>query len=72
MKYDCGHGGCDICGVSECARPESPLRNYRHGRLNFLVCDSCISLAIKFAYDACCIFGGTIIDVTRPCGAVFK
>jgi len=65
MVYNCGHNGCDICGAQDCRR-EFPPRLRKYGI--FIVCDSCLESCIKFAYEAACRFGGTIIDVHRPCG----
>ena len=61
MLYHCGHEGCDICGTRTC--DGSYLEQY--GPL--YVCKPCVRLAVKFTYDAACRFGGTILDVAKPC-----
>ena len=62
MKYHCGHNACDICGGRTCMGIS--LRN--SGIL--LVCPACEKMAIHIAYDMSCRFGGTIIDLAKPCG----
>lgn len=64
MHYDCGHEGCDICGVRPCDSPESSIEPYG----DFVCCKRCVRRAIRFAYDASATFGGTIIDVHKHCG----
>ena len=64
MKYHCGHSGCDVCGARECAQEPPKLQKFG----NFLVCEWCVNLAVRFAYDAAATFGGTIIDPSKPCG----
>ena len=64
MLYHCGHRGCDICGVRECSKRLRPL-NWRGP---YLICEPCLTTAVKFAYEAAATFGGTIIDSSKPCG----
>ena len=66
MKYQCGHNGCDLCGASQCGKygRNLTLRIF----FSYQVCDACIGLAVKFAYNAAATFGGTVIDVSKPCG----
>ena len=60
----CFHKMCDICGCRECQEDRPKIRVY--GEVN--CCDRCLSICVKFAYEACCRFGGTCIDVNKPCG----
>lgn len=66
MTYQCGHYGCDICGMSQCGRQGRHLTLRRY--YSYQVCEFCIGQAVKFAYDAAATFGGTVIDVSKPCG----
>ena len=68
MLYNCGHAGCDICGGRRCERPSITLQKFERGSQAFLICQGCLIAAIKFAYDAACTFGGTIINVDAACG----
>ena len=68
MKYNCGHKGCDICGGRECAGQElKPGRNLKPYN-DLIICDYCLMLALRYAIRAAETFGGTIIDVNKPCG----
>ncbi len=62
MTNRCTHDRCDICAGRTCdgTYPD------RFGE--YLACEMCVGIAIKFAYDAACTFGGTIIDTSKPCG----
>jgi len=60
MKYNCGHLGCDLCGIREY---DARLKQY--GKL--FVCDSCVTGAISSVYDFACKWGGTILDDAREC-----
>ncbi len=63
MRYNCGHDGCDICGARRCK--SSDVRLQKIG--DFLVCESCVRLSVKVAYNMSATFGGTIIDVSKQC-----
>jgi len=63
MKYRCGHSGCDLCGARHC----DTYPNLEHVG-TFHVCNRCIVSAVKFSYEAMCVFGGTCIDPAKPCG----
>ena len=63
MKYECGHKGCDICGQRHCERGFFQLT--RFGQLE--VCDSCVHRAVDFTHSVACRFGGTIINLQKPC-----
>jgi hypothetical protein len=60
----CSHAMCDLCGTRECSNPEARIRTFG----NLKACASCVRSAVKFSYEACCSWGGTVIDVSRPCG----
>lgn len=62
MVYDCGHEGCDICGVRECDKVY--LKKY----YTYLLCEPCLRKAIGWAYEAACTFGGIVIDPKKQCG----
>jgi hypothetical protein len=65
MIYHCGHKGCDICGARECdPRMRVRLTKYH----DYLTCDVCVRLAVKFAYEVAATFGGSEIDPAKPCG----
>ena len=61
MRYDCGHDACDICGARRCAGKSLELVG------KCLVCDVCHRKAILLAIRMAEQFGGTIIDVAKPC-----
>jgi hypothetical protein len=61
MKYDCGHEGCDICGVRECAG--FPIKHID----KYYVCSRCLPKAILYAIRASEEWS-TYIDLCKPCG----
>lgn len=64
MKYQCGHSACDLCGGHRRCDPNAgQLQNIS----NLLVCNFCLNRAVRFTYDVACRFGGTVIDITKPC-----
>ena len=62
MRYNCGHDGCDICGGREC----KDLSLQKIGK--FITCSYCLVRAIELSVSLSGQFGGTIIDVSKPCG----
>ena len=61
MKYHCGHQGCDVCGVRQCTYTCLKVVG------KYSVCESCLHLAVKVAVNMAETFGGTIIDLSKPC-----
>lgn len=67
MIYNCGHRGCDVCGGRECTGLE--LKKYKRiAGDEIIVCFFCTMKALKLAISMAESFGGTVIDVTKPCG----
>ena len=64
----CHHKMCDLCGVRECSNGAVTILPYACGCATIYACDLCLIGAVRFAYDACCRWGGTVIDVNQPCG----
>lgn len=64
MKYQCGHSACDLCGRH---RRCDPSAGHLSTIANLLVCNGCLSRAVTFTHEVACKFGGTVIDVTKPC-----
>lgn len=64
MQYNCGHTGCDICGARTCGKHSTAFVKVG----DFLICESCLRTAVRFAYEAAATFGGTFIDPSKPCG----
>jgi hypothetical protein len=63
------HTMCDLCGVRQCDRRSVvTIRNYGHVN----ACDSCVRVAVKHSYNAACAWGGTVIDLEKPCGVVTR
>lgn len=60
----CSHKMCDLCGTRQCVNSTASINRY--GRVN--ACNSCVTRAVHFSYEACCTWGGTVIDVNQPCG----
>ncbi len=63
MIYNCGHRGCDVCGRRECD-PLPTMKRY----WEYTICEYCLKKAIKLAISMAESFGGTVIDVAKPCG----
>ena len=66
MIYHCGHKGCDICGVRQCGSSPINFPLEYHGK--YIVCLNCKIVALKIAVEMAETFGGTIIDLAKPCG----
>ena len=68
MKYYCGHEGCDVCGVQQCAPHASEFHRRQFASVDYTICDHCLRHAIAFAVHAAQEFACGEIDPARPCG----
>lgn len=61
MIYECGHRGCDICGIRIC----DGATLQKVGTVE--VCKPCVSMAVSLALKMAQQFGGTVIDLKKTC-----
>lgn len=59
----CNHPMCDLCGAKSCYPYTTPISRY--GTVS--ACRFCMVRAVQTVYGLCCAWGGTIIDLRKPC-----